>query len=446
MFCSQCGYRLDEDDKFCPQCGALIKPERVSDLSEYDADTAYDDTYYFEDSVGSENMSQDIYEDNTDEYGDDIQEDMPEYEKKPDNRQRQRREEAKKKQRTVIIACGIVAALAAIVIVMLVGFNFYKNYRMDKLKEAYTVYEQLMDEYMIEDSQYKDLLVRAQKVIEGESVSDAKAIEDELKEAAKVLEATSESRKKLMDLKTEYTELLSKYRISGEYKEGYDTVMQSLEDAIASSDEKQLSTLKKQLESLKINLNTVNQQEVVNIKNEITSLNVFDADEADAKRLEQYKTQVEEALSGNDYATALDILEVWREDAKAVADKIEKENKAKAESIKKEQERLESESRAEESRREESEKEEALSGDYILPQSSTQLLTESDLSGLSANDLMLARNEIYARHGRKFIDTQIQAYFNSKSWYHGTVEAADFDVSVLSSIERTNISFISAHE
>ena len=81
MFCSQCGYRLDEDDKFCPQCGALIKPERVSDLSEYDADTAYDDTYYFEDSVGSENMSQDIYEDNTDEYGDDIQEDMPEYEK-----------------------------------------------------------------------------------------------------------------------------------------------------------------------------------------------------------------------------------------------------------------------------------------------------------------------------------------------------------------------------
>lgn len=441
MFCSQCGYRLDEDDKFCPQCGALIKPERVSDLSEYDADTAYDDTYYFEDSVGSENMSQDIYEDNTDEYGDDIQEDMPEYEKKPDNRQRQRREEAKKKQRTVIIACGIVAALAAIVIVMLVGFNFYKNYRMDKLKEAYTVYEQLMDEYMIEDGQYKDLLTRAQKVIEGESVSDAKAIEDELKEAAKVLEATSESRKKLMDLKTEYTELLSKYRISGEYKEGYDTVMQSLEDAIASSDEKQLSTLKKQLESLKINLNTVNQQEVVNIKNEITSLNVFDADEADAKRLEQYKTQVEEALSGNDYATALDILEVWREDAKAVADKIEKENKAKAESMKKEQERLESESRAEES-----EKEEALSGDYILPQSSTQLLTESDLSGLSANDLMLARNEIYARHGRKFIDTQIQAYFNSKSWYHGTVEAADFDASVLSSIERTNISFISAHE
>ena len=59
---------------------------------------------------------------------------------------------------------------------------------------------------------------------------------------------------------------------------------------------------------------------------------------------------------------------------------------------------------------------------------------------------MLARNEIYARHGRKFIDTQIQAYFNSKSWYHGTVEAADFDASVLSSIERTNISFISAHE
>lgn len=58
----------------------------------------------------------------------------------------------------------------------------------------------------------------------------------------------------------------------------------------------------------------------------------------------------------------------------------------------------------------------------------------------------MARNEIYARHGRKFKDAQIQAYFDSRSWYSGTVEADSFDESALSDIERTNISFIKAHE
>ena len=131
---------------------------------------------------------------------------------------------------------------------------------------------------------------------------------------------------------------------------------------------------------------------------------------------------------------------MWKNDAGRIAEKIKKERESKAESMKAEQERLESESRAAESEKE------ALSGDYILPESNTRLLTEGDLEGLSAHELMLARNEIYARHGRKFIDEQIQAYFNGKSWYNGTIEAADFDSSVLSEIERANISFIGAHE
>ena len=44
----------------------------------------------------------------------------------------------------------------------------------------------------------------------------------------------------------------------------------------------------------------------------------------------------------------------------------------------------------------------AESGDYVLPDSDTKLLTDADVSGLSAYDLYLARNEIFARHGRMF--------------------------------------------
>jgi len=58
------------------------------------------------------------------------------------------------------------------------------------------------------------------------------------------------------------------------------------------------------------------------------------------------------------------------------------------------------------------------STDYVLPQSSSVLLTGNDLKGLSKSQIDIARNEIFARHGRKFQKTELQNYFNSKSWYN----------------------------
>lgn len=84
--------------------------------------------------------------------------------------------------------------------------------------------------------------------------------------------------------------------------------------------------------------------------------------------------------------------------------------------------------------------------DYILPQSSSQVLTNSDISGLSLQQLNYAKNEIYARHGRKFDSPELQNYFNSKSWYHGTVNPSDFNNSMLSDVEKKNAEFLSAAE
>ena len=76
--------------------------------------------------------------------------------------------------------------------------------------------------------------------------------------------------------------------------------------------------------------------------------------------------------------------------------------------------------------------------EYILPESASRLLTEADLANLTQEDLRIARNEIYARHGRKFLDEGLQEYFNGKSWYNGTIEPDDFKEDMLSEIERTN--------
>lgn len=82
-------------------------------------------------------------------------------------------------------------------------------------------------------------------------------------------------------------------------------------------------------------------------------------------------------------------------------------------------------------------------GDYILPNSGTKLLTDSDIKGLSKYDLALARNEIYARHGRKFQTAEYSNYFSSKSWYsiNPNYNYSD-DNSNLNEIESKNVSFL----
>ena len=84
--------------------------------------------------------------------------------------------------------------------------------------------------------------------------------------------------------------------------------------------------------------------------------------------------------------------------------------------------------------------------EYILPDSATRLLTYDDIKDLSSKQLKLARNEIYARHGRKFDDDEIRTYFESQSWYNGTIKSKDFSESMLSKIEKKNVAFIKKYE
>lgn len=69
-------------------------------------------------------------------------------------------------------------------------------------------------------------------------------------------------------------------------------------------------------------------------------------------------------------------------------------------------------------------------------------MTDSDVDGMSYEELQMAINEIYARHGRKFSSQSVQNYFDGQSWYQGTVEPDDFSDSVFSQIEGQNVLFL----
>lgn len=83
---------------------------------------------------------------------------------------------------------------------------------------------------------------------------------------------------------------------------------------------------------------------------------------------------------------------------------------------------------------------------YIIPVSMTQTISADSLINMSDNDLWLARNEIYARHGRGFTNEYLQSYFNACSWYEKTAETDAFDESVLSQTEKDNLKVIQEAE
>lgn len=83
---------------------------------------------------------------------------------------------------------------------------------------------------------------------------------------------------------------------------------------------------------------------------------------------------------------------------------------------------------------------------YVFPGSDYRWYSERELEGYPKETLRLGRNEIYARHGRIFDSEDLRQYFESKSWYHGYLTAAEFDDSVLNQYERDNLELFKSME
>mgnify|MGYP001178022119 CR=1 FL=1 len=82
--------------------------------------------------------------------------------------------------------------------------------------------------------------------------------------------------------------------------------------------------------------------------------------------------------------------------------------------------------------------------EYILP-TDTQYISESDLQGMTQEQVALARNEVYARHGYIFQNEDYQSYFSSKSWYKPDATYQPTD-DTLSKIEKANVDLIVKYE
>lgn len=83
---------------------------------------------------------------------------------------------------------------------------------------------------------------------------------------------------------------------------------------------------------------------------------------------------------------------------------------------------------------------------FIFPDSNTRYLDESDIAGMSAQELAYGRNEIYARYGRDFNAQELKDYFNAKAWYSVEYSADNFPYDILNEYEKANAKFLKKQE
>ncbi|MCL4673442.1 MAG: YARHG domain-containing protein [Sphingomonadaceae bacterium] len=81
------------------------------------------------------------------------------------------------------------------------------------------------------------------------------------------------------------------------------------------------------------------------------------------------------------------------------------------------------------------------SGDFTFPDSSTRRLTQADIAGLGPATLRIARNEIFARKGRRFRDPDLVSHFSQFAWYRPVANEVQ-----LTRIEQANVALLAAAE
>lgn len=326
---------------------------------------------------------------------------------------------------------------------------------------------------------FDDFMDQCQTAIDKKDLDAIAELESQWSEVEQKLSEVTAGSTALEAFVKTMNETLSSYAVTDGVKEDYDALMADVKKAQDENNYSKVSELQKRLDALVTNMKSDNQKTVQNLKNDIAAMDLDDSYTTDEqkKKLSGYSDSVDKELAENNYAGAVATLNEWKTTAVGIEASVESK-KTESESTAESEAQIKAEAEAQSRAAIEAQVEQAhqqresyqasssdnsgsssdsssssssdssssssdKSDDYILADSSSRYLSKSDLKGLSSYELMIARNEIYARHGRKFKDSSLQSYFNNKSWYKGTIEPDDFSpASVFNDYEIKNIDLI----
>lgn len=88
-------------------------------------------------------------------------------------------------------------------------------------------------------------------------------------------------------------------------------------------------------------------------------------------------------------------------------------------------------------------KEEQLRAEFIFPDSDKKYLSEDEIRSKNVDEMMIGRNEIFARRGYIFGEDGLKQHFEGTSWYKGTVPAEQFNSEqIFNDFEKKNVELI----
>lgn len=83
---------------------------------------------------------------------------------------------------------------------------------------------------------------------------------------------------------------------------------------------------------------------------------------------------------------------------------------------------------------------------YILSDSSWEYLSYDEIADMPLQVVCYAKNEIYARNGRRFVSGELQNYFDQQYWYCGVYAPDDFSDAMLNVYENANVALLTQRE
>lgn len=357
-----------------------------------------------------------------------------------------------------VISCLSVFVLVGLLLLVLVVFreDSPETIALRNLSRSTDSFEELLDgtDCGVSAYRYQELADQCREAVEQKDSELAGQLMGELENYTEELENFEENLRNMDALDDTFAGQFGLLSLSAVQQQQLDSLNAQLQQAVADKDISKAGELQAGYQTLADSVKEDNLSQVKELQAKIEKYDTTDATDAQKAELVDYASEVDGYLSQNDYKSALDKLEDYRKYAKQVRQQI----KAKAAQEKAEQEKAEAEA-ARVAAEEEARKNQntltinladyphlSMGSEYILPGSDSEYLTDSDVKYLNSRELELARNEIFARHGRKFADSSIQEYFNSKSWYHGTKEPEDVTYSDLNKYEQANINLIKKYE
>ncbi|MBQ9459751.1 MAG: YARHG domain-containing protein [Oscillospiraceae bacterium] len=83
---------------------------------------------------------------------------------------------------------------------------------------------------------------------------------------------------------------------------------------------------------------------------------------------------------------------------------------------------------------------------YFINHCDTEAFSRDYVMAFDKEQCKYARNAVYAKAGRKFTAENMRSYFEQYDWYQPTIEAADFQETMLNSYELANRDVVTAYE